>query len=389
MREIALVAGCLVVLIAYLLAERILLGRRRRRIPLRIAVTGTRGKSSVVRLIAAAMREAGLSVLAKTTGSQPILIHPDGEEEEIRRRGLPTILEGKKLIRTGAELGVRALVAEMMSIQPESSWVESVQILEPHVLVLTNARVDHVAQMGSSREHVARCLATALSKDMTVFVPEEECLPLFEEAAKRVGAKLARASFDSQSLGRLELEENVRLALAVTDFLEIDREIALRGMERARPDLGAPKVWSADIGTPPYRWLLVSLFAANDPDSCRKVISRLQDTGDLPKENITGLLNLRRDRGDRTIQWLRALEHQTFPELTRLFLIGEHAPLVESKLRQKTKTSTHVLRAGAPEEIMEEISARARDTVVLVGMGNMVGIGKEMVTHWNRIGETP
>jgi UDP-N-acetylmuramyl tripeptide synthase len=82
MREIALVAGCLVVLIAYLLAERILLGRRRRRIPLRIAVTGTRGKSSVVRLIAAAMREAGLSVLAKTTGSQPILIHPDGEEEE-------------------------------------------------------------------------------------------------------------------------------------------------------------------------------------------------------------------------------------------------------------------------------------------------------------------
>ncbi len=36
----------------------------------------------MTRLIAACLREAGYSVLAKTTGSKPIIIFPDGEEKE-------------------------------------------------------------------------------------------------------------------------------------------------------------------------------------------------------------------------------------------------------------------------------------------------------------------
>jgi poly-gamma-glutamate synthase PgsB/CapB len=192
MRELFVAGGCLAVLFAYLAVEVILLRRRRRRIPMRIAVTGTRGKSSVVRLIAAAMREDGRPVLAKTTGSQPVLIYPESKEEVIHRRGTPNIREGTRLIRTAADLGVRALVAEMMSIQPESIKTESLRILAPHLLVLTNARVDHVAQMGTTRDSVARCLATAISENTTVFVPEEECLPVLEQWASRVGATLVR-----------------------------------------------------------------------------------------------------------------------------------------------------------------------------------------------------
>jgi hypothetical protein len=104
---------------------------------------------------------------------------------------------------------------------------------------------------------------------------------------------------------------------------------------------------------------------------------------------MTGLLSLRRDRGDRTLQWLRALGNGTFPELTRLFLAGDHASFVESRLRGKTNAIPHVLRAKVPEKIMEEISSQSAETTVLLGMGNMVGIGKEMMSHWDRIGVSP
>ncbi|MCK7480234.1 MAG: hypothetical protein M0C28_25450 [Candidatus Moduliflexus flocculans] len=68
-------------------------------VPLRIGVTGTRGKSSVTRLIAAALRGSGRRTLAKTTGSRPMLILPDGTEREIPRPGPATILEQKRLLR--------------------------------------------------------------------------------------------------------------------------------------------------------------------------------------------------------------------------------------------------------------------------------------------------
>src|SRR4030043_1169500 len=113
-RELATTAICFAVLCLLLYLERRPLTRTTRRIPLRVAVTGTRGKSTVTRMIAAALKEAGFSVLAKTTGSQPVLIFPDGREEEVVRRGLPTILEQKRLVKKAAALGIRAIVTEMM-----------------------------------------------------------------------------------------------------------------------------------------------------------------------------------------------------------------------------------------------------------------------------------
>jgi len=49
--------------------------KRVKRIPIRIHVNGTRGKSITTRLIAAGLREAGFKVLAKTTGILPRLIN--------------------------------------------------------------------------------------------------------------------------------------------------------------------------------------------------------------------------------------------------------------------------------------------------------------------------
>ena len=55
------------------------------KIPTRIHVNGTRGKSSVTRLIAAGIRESGLKTYAKTTGTTPRIIDNKGNDIELDR----------------------------------------------------------------------------------------------------------------------------------------------------------------------------------------------------------------------------------------------------------------------------------------------------------------
>src|SRR5687768_2797499 len=50
------------------------------KLKIRVHVNGTRGKSSVTRLIAAGLREGGIVTCAKTTGTLARLIHPHGVE---------------------------------------------------------------------------------------------------------------------------------------------------------------------------------------------------------------------------------------------------------------------------------------------------------------------
>ena len=51
-----------------------------RAVPIRVHVNGTRGKSSVARLIAAGLRAGGVRTVAMTTGSAARYILPDGSE---------------------------------------------------------------------------------------------------------------------------------------------------------------------------------------------------------------------------------------------------------------------------------------------------------------------
>jgi hypothetical protein len=68
---------------------RVCLGRKTTRQLL--VFSATRGKSGTTRLIAAGLRASGARVLAKTTGSKPRLVFPDGSEREIPRPGPASI----------------------------------------------------------------------------------------------------------------------------------------------------------------------------------------------------------------------------------------------------------------------------------------------------------
>jgi poly-gamma-glutamate synthase PgsB/CapB len=341
------------------------------------------------------LREAGFAVLARTTGSKPVVIFLDGDEKEIKRRGAPSILEGKNILRKGAELQAQALVLELMSIHPECSYYESVQMFKPHVLVITNVRLDHLAQTGTSKEDVARSFASSIPENGAVFILQEEFFPVFKEVAERMNSTITQVPGASNTeylqskndLPSFELEENIRLSLAVAEFLGIDKKVALQGMMKAQPDFGSLKTWTVDLGSPPRCWHLVSCFAANDPESTRLVLSMLLERKFLNSKKIIGLLNLRGDRGDRTLQWLKTLKEEAFPEIQKFFFIGDHAHALKSRLKMPGKAELIVSKSRGPQKIMEKIAEKVNEEAVLIGIGNMGGLGKELVEYWEDIGK--
>ncbi len=97
-------AALLTGLLALLLWERRARDGALAAIPIRIHVNGTRGKSTVTRLIAAALREAGIRTVAKTTGTAPRIILPDGSERPVRRRAPASIREQLWVLREARRL---------------------------------------------------------------------------------------------------------------------------------------------------------------------------------------------------------------------------------------------------------------------------------------------
>ena len=79
-------------------------------IPIRIHVNGTRGKSSVTRLIGAALREGGIKTITKVTGTYPRLVLEDGSEVDIYRKTEPNIIEQLSIVKLAAQRKVQAIV---------------------------------------------------------------------------------------------------------------------------------------------------------------------------------------------------------------------------------------------------------------------------------------
>jgi poly-gamma-glutamate synthase PgsB/CapB len=392
--ELFVSAACLVFFLLYLLAERIHLSYKIRKIPLRICVTGTRGKSSVTRLITGVLRGDGLKVLAKTTGSKPVLLFPDGSEQEIQRKGNPSILEGKDVLDTAAKLGAQAVVAELMGIRPESISVESVSLFRPHLLVITNARLDHLDQMGESKEEIARCFASALPERSVVFVPDKEFFPVYEEIAERKNSKILRVPENAyeNDLGKNKIPapfaRDVQLSLAVAEFMNIDMQAAVSGMKKVLPDFGSLKMWAAKTDPLFQNCLFVSAFAANDPESTKSVLELLRESGSLEGKKIVALLCFRRDRGDRTRQWLKALQEGFFSDFDRVVLLGEHSHFVKRRKKHGFgQADCFSFRRGSPRRILADVVFREEENAV-IGLGNIGGIGKEFVNYWQEIGET-
>ena len=302
MTELPLLAGGLGILLATGLVERLLRDRALRAIPVRIHVNGTRGKSTVTRLVAAALRAHGVPTLAKATGTEPRVILPDGSERPLRRRGRPNVREQLAFLRLARRLRVRAVVAECMAIRPDLQAATEDEMLRATVGVVTNVRTDHTEVMGRDLPAIAAALSSTVPRRGVLVLGEPAFADLFAARARGRGTRVVVA--DLPHAGATSwLDACTATALAVTRLLGVPDDVARAAMREAAPDPGAFRALTADLGgrTVP----LLDARAANDPES---LLALAQSAPELSGARpLVAVYNHRSDRPDRLVRFVPAL----------------------------------------------------------------------------------
>ena len=288
-------------------------------LPIRIHVNGSRGKSSVTRLIAAGLRAGGLKTLAKTTGTAPRIINENGKDRIIHRLRSASIGEQVRLLRNFSKKKPDVVVIECMAVNPQYQWVAEHKMIQSTISVITNVRPDHLDEMGLTLQDNAMSLSNTipfggtmvtvegdLNRDGKFDVLDQQIDDVFMHVTKKRNTKLYRASSEnisSEYMGRfkyLEHIDNVALSLKVCTLSGVDEKTALDGMIEAEPDPGATIIWELNFSG--ARNYFVNLLAANDPASTYSVFKQLEPR--IGNTLLCIFLNTRDDRRYRTHQML-------------------------------------------------------------------------------------
>jgi poly-gamma-glutamate synthase PgsB/CapB len=379
-----LYAGLLVATLS-LLAAGVVEQRRHlaqlNRIPHRVLVNGIRGKSSITRLCAGALRGGGLVTVAKTTGTAARFIHPDGSEEPIYRKfGIANIVEQIGIVRRAAAYHPDVLVIECMAVMPDLQEVNQAKLIRSTIGVLSNVREDHLAEMGPTLDDVARSLCRSMPVGGVCVTAERERLHILEQEAAKRNCALVVADPDSVSdedmagFDAVTFKENVAIALAVADLLRVNRRSAMAGMWAAPPDPGVLTVTRYTVDGKVIS--LANVFAANDPESTLMNIDRLVAAGAITRP-LHLVINCRPDRVERN-QQMGALVERIDPD--RIVLIGD--PTRSARATIQPLWQERVREVGGsrkPAELLDELLAGVDGHATVVTIGNIHGQGEVLL----------
>ena len=350
-------------------------------IPVRIWVNGSRGKSSVTRLIAAGLRGGGMKVIAKTTGTRASYITGNSREQPVLRLGMPNIREQIKIFRKAAAEKPDAIVLECMALRPDLQYTESVRIVDPTTVVITNIRADHLDVMGPTIKDIARHFVEAIPDNSTLFAAENSILRNQETnlRSRQIKAHFSDADRVADTIVAdfhyIEHKANVALALDVCKDLGVDENTALDAMRNAAPDPGVLRRHALALGQ--KQITLVNAMAANDPDSTFLIWQMIDRN--YPEINI--LVNCRIDRIDRSFQMARLILERMPAD--HYILTGSGTHILARKLFKAIKHEKVIdLGEKMPEHVVQIVADTVSNGALIFAMGNTVGYGEKMMKQF-------
>lgn len=334
------------------------------KVPVRIHVAGTRGKSTTTRMIAAGLRAGGKRVVAKTTGSEARLIRPDGGEEHWPRLGPASIREQRRLVAYAARMGADALVAECMAIHPEMIWASEAHMVQATTAVLTNARPDHFEDVGTDPMAMAAALRWVAPQGGRLIVAADALTSELRAWAEARETELTVV----ETAGLEPLAEDRALALAVCIAHGVAAEVAEPAMALAAGDPGLFFERTLVVDGKTVRF--ANAFACNDVES----FAMIWNEAKAPPPPVV-LLNARPDRPVRSRRFIEFVAAQRPAPL--LFVTGDAYAL--HMARRLASTAVRRLRAKTAGAALAELAAAAPPGGLIWGVGNFHGFGAAMV----------
>lgn len=328
--------------------------RRLADIDVRIAVTGSRGKSSLVTWLAEVFTERGYDTYAKVTGEVPTSIH-NGVSHPIERPGPVLLYETEREIRKFDPQDV--IIVENQGIREYTTRLVNEDYVDATLVVLTNVRRDHLDTLGGDYRAIARGLARSIPAGSHVVSGERNPVinDYLERELDRRDATLTRAvGPEVDPVPGAELVALLDAVLAATGHPPLDD--ATRAAYRDRIAVE----WTT---LPDGR--VYNAANVNDVDSTELVRRALQ--GETP-EPFTPLVYLRADRPGRSstyVQYLNWLADQGLIE--RVHHVGAHRRAVERSL--SVPLVAHDEADEPPAAVLDAALADGRPVIV---MGNTV-----------------
>lgn len=350
-----------VLYIMYLVLERRRSHKNRQTLTHVIHVNGTRGKSSVCRLITAGLQGNGFRVLCKTTGTDPLYLLPDGKQEAIHRIAPSNIKEQIKVLSRAARERADVLVIECMAIDPTLQQLSQDTILQADIGVITNVRLDHKEIMGQTLSDIARSLSNTVPNKGILFTAEETMTTELEAACQRRNCTFIRTS-PKEGDPTFDFPENIALAAAVCEHLGVQRDAALSAMGEYVPDPYALQIhpWGEGV--------FINALSANDPDSTEQIYRKMQ--AQFHPNKCIFLHNGRSDRPKRNVDMAKlCLKLQ--PQ--EVWLIGDGKYLLR-----------HTLSKGGYKGVLRILSwdtvpHNSESECMLFAAGNLQGQGRKLL----------
>ncbi len=393
MTVLSIVLGALV---AYGIWEFAVHMRNLRRVEVRIHVNGTRGKSSVTRLIAAGLREGGIRTCAKTTGSRPRMILEDGSEYSIQRQGRANIIEQLRAVAVTAHRNGTALVAECMALNPKYQALCEDTMIRSTLGVITNIRPDHLDVMGPTVHDAALAMAGTTPRKGKLITAETDplILELLRIVCQQKGSELVVVTPESEGIEEsmmldfsyIEHPENLAVAIRICREAGVAPEEAIVGMHKATPDLGALRLYKLAFFAKKIEF--VNAFAANDPESTRVIWRRIISLYPEERKRVV-ILNCRADRPHRSIQLGEILTQ--LEQLDTAIITGTGTRMaLDAAMRAGMNPENLVdMELALPGSIFERSIAKIGKQGTIFGMGNIGGGGNEIVEYFQNRAYVP
>jgi len=356
-------------------------------IPLRIHVNGTRGKSSVTRLVAAGLREGGLKTFAKTTGTAPRVIDSEGKDRIIHRLRLPSIGEQVRLLRYFSGESPDAVVMECMAVQPQYQWIAEHQMVKSHIGVITNVRPDHLEEMGPTENDVAYSLSNTIPVGGTFITGEDQKPDLLESIAKQNRSEFIKSDESSitqkelKSFTYMEHPSNVAVALDVCRVAGVDRAVALTGMHKVQPDVGALVAWKLRAKEKEFQF--INGMAANDPVSTLQIWKFVSDRYQNKNKSCI-FFNSRDDRPLRTKQMIELTLKDIKPD--NFIIRGNKIQTVVDKfIFHSPSTIVKIIKLNDALDDAIDLIKYLPSKSLIYAIGNQVGAGQEILEKISKL----